>query len=47
MNITLTEGFGISIIEAASCGNYIVSTNVGAIHELFPPDCMSLADINS
>ncbi|KAL0238124.1 hypothetical protein GEMRC1_012597 [Eukaryota sp. GEM-RC1] len=35
LNCSRTEAFGLSILEALSCGNLIVSTNVGGIPELF------------
>jgi len=46
LNCSLTEAFGISIIEAASCGLQIVSTDVGGVPEVLPPDMMSLAKPN-
>lgn len=46
LNCSLTEAFGISIIEAASCGLLIVSTKVGGIPEVLPDDMMNLAEPN-
>jgi phosphatidylinositol glycan class A protein len=34
---SLTEAFGTVIVEAASCGLYVVSTQVGGIPEVLPP----------
>lgn len=36
LNCSLTESFCIAILEAASCGLYVVSTNVGGIPEVLP-----------
>ena len=33
---TLTEAFGTVIVEAASCGLYVVTTRVGGIPEVLP-----------
>jgi phosphatidylinositol glycan class A protein len=38
LNTSLTEAFCIAILEAASCGLLCVSTNVGGITEVLPPD---------
>ena len=38
LHTSLTEAFGISIIEAASAGLFIVSTRVGGIPEILPDD---------
>ena len=43
MNTSLTEAFCIAILEAASCGLLCVSTNVGGIPEVLPPDMIQLA----
>ena len=43
MNTSLTEAFCIAILEAASCGLLCVSTNVGGIPEVLPPDMIWLA----
>lgn len=34
---SLTEAFGTALIEAASCGLYVVTTRVGGIPEVLPP----------
>ena len=44
LNTSLTEAFCIAILEAASCGLLCVSTNVGGIPEVLPPDMIYLAD---
>ena len=43
LNTSLTEAFCIAILEAASCGLLCVSTNVGGISEVLPPDMILLA----
>lgn len=43
LNTSLTEAFCIAILEAASCGLLCVSTNVGGIPEVLPPDIIYLA----
>ncbi|EJD54799.1 glycosyltransferase family 4 protein [Auricularia subglabra TFB-10046 SS5] len=43
LNTSLTESFGIGILEAACAGLYIVSTRVGGVPEVFPPDMISFA----
>ncbi|KAL7066278.1 glycosyl transferase, group 1 family protein [Cryptosporidium serpentis] len=43
LNTSLTEAFCISIVEAASCGLLVVSTNVGGIPEVLPSDILKLA----
>lgn len=40
---TLTEAFGTVIVEAASCGLYVVTTKVGGIPEVLPNHMMSFA----
>jgi phosphatidylinositol glycan class A protein len=44
LNCSLTEAFCIAIVEAASCGLSVVSTNVGGVPEVLPPDLIRLAD---
>lgn len=44
LNSSLTEAFCMAIVEAASCGLQVVSTNVGGIPEVLPPDLVWLAD---
>jgi len=38
LNCSLTESFCIAILEAASCGLLIVSTNVGGVPEVLDPE---------
>jgi len=44
LNCSLTEAFCISILEAACCGLYVVSTRVGGIPEVLPPDMIGFAE---
>lgn len=44
LNCSLTEAFCIAIVEAASCGLAVVSTNVGGVPEVLPPHLIRLAD---
>jgi phosphatidylinositol glycan class A protein len=44
---SLTEAFGISIIEAASAGLFIVSTKVGGVPEVLPKDMIEFVSPNS
>lgn len=44
LNCSLTESFCIAILEAASCGLLVVSTHVGGVPEVLPPDMMLLAE---
>jgi phosphatidylinositol glycan class A protein len=46
LNCSLTESFCIAILEAASSGLLVVSTNVGGVPEVLPPDMITLADPN-
>ncbi|SBT33002.1 phosphatidylinositol N-acetylglucosaminyltransferase subunit A, putative [Plasmodium ovale wallikeri] len=46
LNTSLTEAFCIAIIEAASCGLLVISTDVGGISEVLPYDMMILAKPN-
>ena len=46
LNTSLIEAFCISILEAASWGLLVVSTNVGGIPEVLPPDMLYLAEPN-
>lgn len=46
LNCSLTESFCIAILEAASCGLLVVSTNVGGIPEVLPSDMTLLANPN-
>jgi hypothetical protein len=43
LNTSLTEAFGISTIEAASAGLFVVSTKVGGIPEILPGDMIEFA----
>ena len=43
VNTSLTESFCITIVEAASCGLKVVTTDVGGIPEVLPPDMVKLA----
>ncbi|KAI5172858.1 phosphatidylinositol N-acetylglucosaminyltransferase subunit A [Nematocida sp. LUAm3] len=43
LNTSLTEAFCISILEAAACGLYVISTNVDGISEVLPKDMISLS----
>ncbi|XP_071943184.1 phosphatidylinositol N-acetylglucosaminyltransferase subunit A-like [Antedon mediterranea] len=44
VNSSLTEAFCIAIVEAACCGLQVVSTRVGGVPEVLPPDLITLAD---
>jgi phosphatidylinositol N-acetylglucosaminyltransferase subunit A len=44
MNTSLTESFGIAIVEAACAGLYVMSTRVGGVPEILPPDMISFAN---
>jgi phosphatidylinositol N-acetylglucosaminyltransferase subunit A len=46
LNCSLTESFCIAILEAASCGLLVVSTNVGGVPEVLPDDMIVLANPN-
>ncbi|GJJ10663.1 hypothetical protein Clacol_004890 [Clathrus columnatus] len=43
LNTSLTEAFGIAILEAACAGLYVVSTRVGGVPEVLPKDMISFA----
>ncbi|WWC62404.1 uncharacterized protein I303_105000 [Kwoniella dejecticola CBS 10117] len=43
LNNSLTEAFGISIIEAASAGLFVVATKVGGVPEILPEDMIEFA----
>jgi phosphatidylinositol glycan class A protein len=43
MNTSLTEAFGIAILEAACAGLYVMSTRVGGVPEILPQDMISFA----
>ncbi|XP_045162408.2 phosphatidylinositol N-acetylglucosaminyltransferase subunit A-like [Mercenaria mercenaria] len=44
INTSLTEAFCIAIVEAACCGLKVVSTRVGGVPEVLPPDMIKLAE---
>lgn len=44
LNTSLTEAFCMAIVEAASCGLYVVSTNVGGIPEVLPSHMIKYAE---
>ena len=44
LNTSLTESFGIAILEAACAGLYVVSTRVGGVPEILPHDMISFAN---
>ncbi|KAF9001822.1 UDP-Glycosyltransferase/glycogen phosphorylase [Hymenopellis radicata] len=44
MNTSLTESFGIAILEAACAGLYIVSTRVGGVPEILPTNMINFAE---
>nr|CAG4643170.1 EOG090X0515 [Ilyocryptus agilis] len=46
LNTSLTEAFCIAIVEAASCGLQVVSTKVGGVPEVLPPEMIWLAEPN-
>jgi phosphatidylinositol glycan class A protein len=46
LNTSLTETFCMAILEAASSGLMVVSTNVGGIHEILPESMIVLTSIN-
>ena len=43
LNCSLTESFCIAIVEAASCGLFVVSTKVGGVAEVLPDETVSRA----
>ena len=43
LNVSLTEAFGIGLLEAACAGLYVVSTRVGGVPEVLPDDMISFA----
>ncbi|XP_065163277.1 phosphatidylinositol N-acetylglucosaminyltransferase subunit A [Atheta coriaria] len=44
LNTSLTEAFCMAIVEAASCGLHVVSTQVGGIPEVLPSDMIFLTE---
>lgn len=47
LNPSVSEAFCIAILEAAACGAYVLSTNVGGISEILPEDFLTLSEPNS
>jgi len=43
LNTSISEAFCIAILEAAACGLYVLSTNVGGISEILPPELVTLS----
>uniref|UniRef100_A0A8D8VRS8 phosphatidylinositol N-acetylglucosaminyltransferase n=1 Tax=Cacopsylla melanoneura TaxID=428564 RepID=A0A8D8VRS8_9HEMI len=46
LNTSLTEAYCMAIVEAASCGLQVVSTRVGGIPEVLPPEFIYLTEPN-
>ena len=44
LNCSLTEAFCIALLEAASCGLFVVSTKVGGVPEVLPPSMIKFAE---
>lgn len=42
LNCSLTESFCIALLEAAACGLFVVSTDVGGVPEVLPPAMIQL-----
>jgi phosphatidylinositol glycan class A protein len=47
LNCSLTESFCIALLEAASCGLFVVSTKVGGVPEVLPPSMIKFAEPNA
>lgn len=47
LNCSLTESFCIALLEAASCGLFVVSTKVGGVPEVLPPSMITFAEPNA
>ena len=47
LNISITEAFCLSVLEASSCGLYVLTTDVGGIKEILPKNIMRLCKPNS
>ncbi|KAI9220620.1 phosphatidylinositol N-acetylglucosaminyltransferase GPI3 subunit [Blastocladiella britannica] len=43
LNTSLTEAFGTAMVEAAAAGLHVVSTCVGGVPELLPPDLLTFS----
>ncbi len=46
LNTSVSEAFCMAILEAASCGLYVCSTNIGGISEILPLEFLVLCDPN-
>ena len=46
LNTSLTEAFCIAILEAVSCGLYVVATRVGGVPEILPDDLIRFVDVD-
>lgn len=46
LNTALTESFGIAIVEAASLGLHVITSNVGGVAEVLPPQHMHIAELS-
>lgn len=46
LNVSLTETFCIAILEAASCGSFVISTNIGGVEEVLPEYMRILVESN-
>lgn len=44
LNISISEAFCLAILEAACCEIYVISTNVGGISEILPPNSITLCE---
>lgn len=44
MNCSLTESFCIALLEAASCGLFVVSTKVGGVQEVLPNSMINFSE---
>lgn len=44
LNTSLIEAFCMAIVEAASCGLQVVSTNVGGLPQVLPPELIRLTE---
>lgn len=47
VNPSLTEAFGIGILEAACCGLFVVSTRVGGVPEILPEGLIAFSEPDS
>ena len=44
LNCSFIDSFCLSSVEAIACGLFVVSTNVGGISEVLPPECCTLCE---